>query len=256
MKFAFSRPTNSDEQRDTLYNHYQSAGYEGLQLKHMQYVPYIEESERFMDMWGDRKGIASALIFGGNLDEDNQQKLRSLFSFAEQVGTKSIIFCHGVPREQSSNEKLRKYGHLLSDLGLEAQEKYGVQLSLHHHYNQPVMYRDDFDIFFDQIKGDSITLTLDTAHLYKTGIQDIAEVIHSFQDRIDNFHMKDFADGDWKVLGHGEIDFVPIFKAIKEIGYDGWISADEESGGEIIGGMKECYDYMKKGLNQYVDESV
>ncbi|MGP4038759.1 sugar phosphate isomerase/epimerase family protein [Gracilibacillus sp. D59] len=251
MKFAFSRPTSSNEQRDRLFNNYQKLSYEGLHLKHSQYAPYIEEPERFNEEWANLDGIASGLIFGGNLDRDNQQVLRKLFAFASQVGTDSIIFCHGVPREQSSNERLHQFAKQLTELGKEAWQDYGIQLSLHHHYNQPVMYREDFDVFFDQIKDNDVTLTIDTAHLYKSGIKDIAEVIRSFKDRIDNFHMKDFANGDWKVLGQGEIDFEPIFQAVKEIGYDGWMSADEESGGEIIGGMKECLDFMRKGLNQY-----
>ncbi|MBM7570127.1 sugar phosphate isomerase/epimerase family protein [Aquibacillus albus] len=249
MKFAFSRPTASEKERDELFGHYQSIGYDGLQLKHTQYAPFISESEKFNELWENHQGVASGLIFGGKLDDQNQQDLRDLLKFAQRVGTERIVFCHGIPRNQVTHEDIKNYAKVLSELGQEANEQYGVVLSLHHHYNQPVMHRDDFDIFFENV-DESVKLTIDTAHLYKSGITDIAEVISSFKDRVDNFHMKDFAGGDWKVLGHGEINFRPIFQAINEIGYDGWISADEESGGTIIGGMEECLNHMKKGLNK------
>ncbi|QGH35986.1 TIM barrel protein [Gracilibacillus salitolerans] len=248
MKLAFSRPTSSNEEMNVLFHHYLEVGYKGLQLKASQYMPYVQDPNLFLEKWGEKNGIASALIFGGDLRKNNLEKFKQVLKFANTVGTESIVFCHGLPRQHSSDSKLRDYAKELNDLGLEAKENYGVQLSLHHHYNQPVMYRKDFDIFFEQVTNNAVTLTVDTAHLYKSGIEDMAEIIYSFHDRIDNFHMKDFARGDWQVLGQGDINFDPIFQAIKEIGYDGWISADEESGGEIIDGMQACLEYMVKNL--------
>ncbi|MCT2534796.1 sugar phosphate isomerase/epimerase [Aquibacillus koreensis] len=250
MKFAFSRPTASDKERDELFGHYETIGYDGLQLKHAQYAPFIKDPEKFNALWGEHKGIASGLIFGGKLDNQNQQDLKDLMRFSKAIGTERILYCHGIPRDQVSQDDIKHYAKVLSELGQESKEKYGVVLSLHHHFDQPVMYREDFDIFFDNA-NDSVKLTIDTAHLYKSGINDIAEVITSFRSKIDNFHMKDFAAGDWKVLGQGEIDFGPIFKAISDIEFSGWMSADEESGGTILGGMKECLTHMKKGVEQF-----
>ncbi|WP_100405331.1 sugar phosphate isomerase/epimerase family protein [Bacillus solitudinis] len=248
MKFAFSRPTATKEQRETLFLNYRSVGYDGLQLKYGQYAPYLNNPGSFIEEWGNQEGVASALIAGGKLDEHNHQEMKSILAFAQTVGVERIVFCHGIPRNEIVEDDLKKFASQLSELGKEAYEQFGVQLSLHHHHNQPVMYRSDFDVFFDNVRGDSVNLTVDTAHLYASGIRDIAEVIYSFKDRIDNFHMKDFADGDWKVLGEGIIDFKPIFKAIQTIEYDGWISADEESGSGILQGMRDCYRYMKEGL--------
>jgi inosose dehydratase len=58
--------------------------------------------------------------------------------------------------------------------------------------------------------------------------------------------MKDFADGQWKILGEGAIDFGPVFQAIRDIGYDGWVSADEESGGDVVDGMRKCAAYLSR----------
>jgi inosose dehydratase len=247
LQLAFSRPTSTDQERNVLFQQYRRIGYDGLQLKHAQYAPFIDSPGAFLEQWGEHCGIASALITGGKLDEQNQEQLRSLLGFANKAGTELIVFCHLVPRKGIEAEDIRRYARVLSELGKEAQQA-GVTLSLHHHHDQPVMYRDDFDIFYDEVKDGSVGLTIDTAHLVKSGITDIQEVIRSFHPYIHNFHLKDFSDGEWKVLGHGDIPFDPIFQAIRDTRYNGWISADEESGSGIVEGMRDCLQFMRSGL--------
>ncbi|MDQ0063038.1 sugar phosphate isomerase/epimerase family protein [Paenibacillus harenae] len=247
LKFAFSRPTQSDEETGLLFREYRTAGYAGLQLKMGQYAPYLQEPERFMEEWGSLPGITSALIAGCGLDDDGRSSLESLFAFGKRIGAERIIICHGISRKHVTHDDIRGYADVLSELG-KAAEQQGLALSLHHHFDQPVMYREDFDLFFGSLKEPTVGLTVDTAHLVKSGISDIAELITSFAPFIDNFHMKDYAGGNWRVLGEGEIDFEPIFRAIRSIGYDGWISADEESGGDIREGMRQCLDFLKSGL--------
>ena len=64
---------------------------------------------------------------------------------------------------------------------------------------------------------------------------------------IDNFHLKDF-DSDWRVLGEGAIDFGPVFAAIRDIGFDGWVSTDEESGADFVEAMATCHRFVTEGL--------
>ena len=111
------------------------------------------------------------------------------------------------------------------------------------------MYREDFDIFFDAVQDEAVGLTLDTAHLVKSGITDIASLIHDFHGVINNVHMKDFADGGFRVLGHGNIDFAPIFRAIQKTRYDAWLCADEESGADTEAALVTCYRFITRGLS-------
>lgn len=247
IKFAFSRPTANESERDELFGHFTAAGYDGLQLKHGQYAGFLDDPEQFVERWGHLQGIGSVLITGGSLDENNVQALRRLYKFASKIGTEIVVFCHGVSRNNVTDQDIVRYAKLLSELGEEARQV-GLKLSLHHHFDQPVMYRKDFDLFFENVKDNAVGLTVDTAHLVKSGINDVAEVITSFKGVIDNFHMKDFAEGNWRILGQGDIDFKPIFKAIREIDYRDWMSADEESGGGIRDGMTDCLGFMKDQL--------
>ncbi|HSH78060.1 MAG TPA: TIM barrel protein [Herpetosiphonaceae bacterium] len=248
MRLAFSKPTSTADEQQLLFSNFRPVGYDGLQLKLGQYRDYIDQPQRFVEEWGHIPGIASALIFGAGLDQGGIASLRKLFAFAGAVGTDLIVFCHALSRQGLSHDDIRGFARTLSELGKEAQQ-HGTKLSLHHHYDQPVMHRPDFDVFFDAVDDQSVGLTVDTAHLVKSGITDVAGVIRDFGHVIDNFHLKDFADGDWRVLGQGDIDFGPIFAAIRDINYDGWLSADEESGSELLDAMHACHRYITSALS-------
>lgn len=248
MRFAFSVPTSDREEQVLLFSQFQGAGYDGLQLKRGQFQDYVDNPSRFRDEWGDRGGIASGLIVAGELDENGVSQLRRLIGFANAVASERIIFCHSRPRQEVSTGDIREYAAVLSELGKEARQ-HGTYLSLHHHYNQPVMYRDDFEVFFESVPDGSVGLTLDTAHLVKSGINDVAGVIRDFGAYIDNFHLKDLADGEFRVLGEGDIDFSPVFSQIRAINFDGWLCADEESGGDINETLAHSYQFMRSGFD-------
>ena len=247
MRFAFSKPTANEDETRTLLTQFRQAGYDGLQLKSGQYMPYLAEPGRFLQQWGSQPGVASALIVANRLDDMGVEQLRRLFGFGKAVGTELVVFCHGVSRKGLTPSNLCGFARRLSQLGKEAKDR-GLKLSLHHHYDQPVMLREDLDVFFGAVHPGAVGLTVDTAHLVKSGVQDVAGLIRHMAPVIDNFHMKDFASGEFKVLGEGKIDFAPIFAAVREIGYDGWVSADEESGAELLSAMDHCHRFMKQGL--------
>ena len=243
MKLAFSTPTADADAQRRLFSGFRAVGYDGLQLKGNQYLRYLQEPERFLEEWGGEPGAASALIFGGALDGPGQAALRDVLTFAQAVGSERVVFCHGVSRRGLSDADIGGFAHTLSELAKEARDR-GIRLSLHHHYDQPVMHRPDFDTFFGAVTSDALGLTLDTAHLVKSGVTDIAELIHAFAPAIDNIHAKDFAREQFQVLGRGDIDFVPLFAALEHIGYDGWVCADEESGGDPAEGMADCRRFL------------
>jgi inosose dehydratase len=248
-QFAFSKPTSSEEDTNLLFSRFREIGYDGLQLKGKQYMPYVDDPLRFLDEWHVFPGAASALIAGGKLDEAGLARIRKAMAFGRMAGTEIIVLCHGVAREGLSADDIRGFARDISELGKEFRDN-GIRLSLHNHFNQPVMHREDIAVFFDAVDDEAVGLTVDTAHLVKSGVDDVAGVIREFGNVIDNFHLKDIDDGRFKELGTGSIDFTPIFAAIRDIGYDGWISTDEESDADLIGAMEGSLRFMKDGLGR------
>lgn len=253
-RFAFSAPDQGSDEREILMTGFRPHGYDGLQLKRMQYGEFLAEPERFTERWGDIPGIASGLITGGTLDEAGIADLRAVIRFGAAVGSERVVFCHDLPRDSVTDDDIASFSGTLSGIGRDAQEQ-GVQLSLHHHYNQPVMHRPDFDRFFDPITDGSVSLTIDTAHLVKSGITDIAEVIRRFGSWVDTVHIKDISGTTFVPLGDGTIDFDPVFREIVESAPGVWLCADEESGADVVAAMASCHQFMASHLDFHAGSS-
>ncbi|QDT64293.1 sugar phosphate isomerase/epimerase family protein [Calycomorphotria hydatis] len=72
---------------------------------------------------------------------------------------------------------------------------------------------------------------------------DLPSLIHRFQKETFHFHANDI---NLQGPGMGDVDFHPIFQALKETGYDGWVSVevfDYTPGADVI--AKESIEYMK-----------
>ncbi|MGH3487120.1 MAG: sugar phosphate isomerase/epimerase family protein [Actinopolymorphaceae bacterium] len=247
MKLAFSKPTPGPGQQRLLFDRFREAGYAGLQLKGGQYGSYLDDPEGFRDEWSRDAACVTGLITGGTLDPDGLTSLRSTVAFASAVGSERVVFCHGLAREGVSDADIAGFARTLSEVGREAADQ-GVALSLHHHYNQPVMHRPDFDVFFDAADTDAVHLTVDTAHLVKSGITDVAGLVADFASVVDNLHVKDFADGEWRLLGEGVIDLDALFATLRDIDYDGWLCVDEETRTEIAGAMDVSMEYVRSRI--------
>jgi len=244
VKIAFSKPTSGQDEQRLLFDRFRSAGYDGLQLKGSQYGAYLDRPAAFLSEWADDPASTSALIAGGALDTDGLARIRSTISFARAVGSERIVFCHGLSRAGLSDSDIAGFARTLSEVGREAADQ-GVALSLHHHYDNPVMHRRDFDVFFDAADQDAVHLTIDTAHLAKSGVDDITGLVVDFASVIDNFHLKDFADGAFRLLGQGSIDLEKLFVTLHGIGYDGWLCVDEETSADLLEAMDISMEYLR-----------
>jgi inosose dehydratase len=246
MKLAFSVPTRSAVEEELLYGTYRQRGYEGLQLKSGQFLNYLESPRQAEELAREDPGRWSGLIFGGPLDDKGQEALREVVRFAARVSSERVIFWHGHPRQGLGKDDLGHFAGVLSEIGREALGL-GVKLSLHHHYGQPVMHPNDVEAFFEAVAPGTVGLTLDTAHMWKSGHDDVGAVIERFAQVIDNIHLKDCRDdapgerlpdgartaASFMPLGRGEVDFGPVFGAFTATRYSGWLCVDEESGAGV-----------------------
>jgi sugar phosphate isomerase/epimerase len=246
MITAFSKPTRGADAQRRLFAEYGEHGFDGLQLKGNQYGDYVgtaDGPDKFRADWGSEPGHVESLITMNPLDPDGIERLRSLIDFAAGVGARRIVLCHDVPREGLQDSDLVAFAGLLSDLAEESVER-SVVLSLHHHANQPVMHRRDFDTFFGAIRPGTVRLTVDTGHLVKSGITDVASLITDLAPQIDNIHLKDYADGEFRLLGQGEVDLVGALKAIRALGDRVTLCVDEESRAELTEGLQVSRAYL------------
>jgi inosose dehydratase len=244
---VISKPTHGAEAQRLLFSSYREYGFDGLQLKGNQYGDYLEDgaagADRFRNDWGDDPGHVASLITMNPLDDAGVVRLQKLITFAAAVGSPRVVLCHDIPRDTISEADLARLAGQFSDLG-EAALRSGVQLSLHHHFNEPVMHRRDFEVFFGAVRPGTVKLTVDTGHLMKSMVIDLPGLISDFAPVIDNVHLKDYADGRFRLLGRGDVDLPQILAAIDKLGPDCSLCVDEESSADIVEGLTVSRDYL------------
>ena len=72
----------------------------------------------------------------------------------------------------------------------------------------------------------------------------IPEIIHASARHLEHFHANDV---NLQGPGFGAVDFVPIFRALAEVGYPGWVSVevfDYAPGAERL--ARESIEHMRR----------
>lgn len=120
-----------------------------------------------------------------------------------------------------------------SDLA-EDLEGLGVTLTIQPHLNSPIETRQQIEEFFSRIDRSAhpeIKLCLDPGHLVGAHVNPV-EIIDEFRERIGLVHITDYVhpppgrpivfEETFVDLEDGVVDYPPILRRLKEVGYDGW----------------------------------
>ena len=122
----------------------------------------------------------------------------------------------------------------------------GLRLCYHPHMGTGVMIEEDVDRLMDRTHPELVHLLLDTGHL-AFALADPLRVTRKYGNRIKHIHLKDVREdvvvqvkeqglsfydaiqaGVFTVPGDGSIDFVPIFDALAEADFEGWLVIEAE----------------------------
>jgi L-ribulose-5-phosphate 3-epimerase len=158
-------------------------------------------------------------------DESRRQMrigfLRHAVRLAEELGSDCVSLWSGVLRDNADDATA--WTRLTDGLqGL-------LDFAAVHHVvvgfePEPGMFIDTMDKFTElseRLPHSQLQLTLDLGHLHCQGETPIAEQIRRWGPRIVNIHIEDMrADAhEHLMFGEGEIEFPPVFAALREIGY-------------------------------------
>ncbi len=89
--------------------------------------------------------------------------------------------------------------------------------------------REDYAILLDGIAGSPLGFAPDAGHIAHGGM-DPLDIIRIYREKVVHVHFKDMAaNGIWKAMGAGCIDFPGIVSYLKDTDYTGWIMVEEES---------------------------
>ena len=111
---------------------------------------------------------------------------------------------------------------------------------------------------FEQVGTDNLAVNLDTANLILYGKANPVDALDVFGKYVRNLHAK---DGFYPTTGHdlgcevrigdGKVDFRALFRKLKELGYDSYVTIEREISGEQ---QEEDIRYAKAYLENIVNE--
>ncbi|KWT02413.1 MULTISPECIES: TIM barrel protein [Pseudomonas syringae group] len=127
-----------------------------------------------------------------------------------------------------------------------AWHEYGIRPVIHPHAGGYIEFADELARLVDDIPDDVAGLCLDTGHLYYAGM-DPAASLRAYADRLDYIHFKDIdqsvfddvmkhrikffdacARGVMCPIGRGVIDYPSLYRLIQTLGYEGYITVEQE----------------------------
>lgn len=154
--------------------------------------------------------------------------IRSL-SLAKELGAPNITTEPGGPVEKgdSWSAALKVFVEELKPV-IEHAEKVGVPLLIEPEPGLLIETAEQFEELMKHIDSPAVGLNFDIGHSYCVG-DEPAPTIHRLKKWIKHFHLEDIAATrvhHHLVPGEGAIDFAATFKAIREIGYDDWVTIE------------------------------
>jgi sugar phosphate isomerase/epimerase len=154
---------------------------------------------------------------------------RRSLTLARELGAPSITTEPGGPVEAGASwsAALQLFVEALKPVAEHAEEE-GVLLLIEPEPELLIETADQFLELMQHIDSPAVGLNFDVGHFYCAG-DEPAQTVHRLAPFIRHFHLEDIASTrvhHHLIPGDGAIDFAATFQAIKEIGYQGWITIE------------------------------
>lgn len=234
------------------------AGFEGCSVGH-KYPKDPKALKAALELRGLRvsEPWASTFFTVEQMEDRTVESFRAQMAFIKQMGGTDVVVAelgHAVHQQPVfvlankpvfSDEQWDRMAAGLDRLGRMAAEE-EMRLCYHHHMGTGVQTRAEVDRLMQSTDPEAVHLLLDTGHLYWAG-DDPLEMARAYADRIKHVHLKDIRkdvldrcteqkmsflesvmEGAFTVPGDGVIAFEPIFRALSDAGYEGWLMVEAE----------------------------
>ena len=234
------------------------AGFQGCSIGH-KYPTDPAELKSALDLRGLQVSgpWVSTYFTIANMERQTIANFEDRVAFIKAMGGTDIVVAefgrssHVLPVALFANRPVfddREWDLLAAGLGRlgEIAAGSGLRLCYHHHAGTGVMTRADIDRLMAVTNPETVHLLLDTGHLALAG-DDPLPVAQAYGRRIKHVHLKDVRPnvvsqvreedlsfqqgieaGVFTVPGDGSIEFVPIFEALAEADYEGWLVVEAE----------------------------
>jgi L-ribulose-5-phosphate 3-epimerase len=165
---------------------------------------------------------------------------------AKTVGADTVLLVPGVVNKEVNYEQCFERSQAEVKKALPLAEKLKVRIAIEVVWNNFITKPEQLIEYVDNFKSEYVGAYFDCSNMIKYGVAP-ADWIRKLGKRMLKFDFKAFAKGKMKPndeyagfsveIGEGDENWPEVLKALAEVGYDGWATAEVRGGGE---------DHLKK----------
>jgi len=108
-------------------------------------------------------------------------------------------------------------------------EETGIRIALEPHLHNNIEQISDYNQIFKEITNPKMGICIDTGHFHSAQVG-VPLLVAKYPDRIFHVHLKDHKGLQPMPLGQGETDNLGCVRALKKVGYNGYLSVEMEIG--------------------------
>lgn len=166
--------------------------------------------------------------------------LEGALNDAKTVGADTVLLVPGVVNKDVTYEQCFERSQAEVRKALPLAEKLKVKIAIEVVWNNFITKPEQLITYVDSFKSDWVGAYFDVSNMIKYGVAP-AEWIRKLGKRMLKFDFKGYSkaaaskneyDGFKVAIGEGDEDWPEVLKALAEVGYDGWATAEVGSGGE------------------------
>lgn len=151
---------------------------------------------------------------------------------AKTVGATTVLLVPGVVNKEVSYEQCWERSQAEIKKALPLAEKLEVPIAIEVVWNNFITKPEQLIEYVDSFKSKYVGAYFDCSNMIKYGVPP-AEWIRKLGKRMLKFDFKGYSKTkSWVAIGEGDEDWPEVLKALADIGYDGWATAEVGGGGE------------------------
>ena len=182
------------------------------------------------------------------------EKLKQGITETAAVGGTTMLLVPGHGKDGSDDEVMER-AQIAIRAALPLAKEKGVSILIENVWNDFCydheggndQTADRLASFIDSFESPWVGVQYDIGNHWKYG--DPADWIRTLNKRIKKLDTKGYSrkDGSWTKITEGDIDWPSVEKALRDIGFTGWLAA--EVGGGDLARLKEVRDHMEESLH-------